>query len=293
LQRISHTFSVPVWVTMVIVLFLVSVVFCLLGKKFKGGRSFTSWSSSLYNTWAVTVSVPVTEMPRSIVLRLTLIGFVWYCFAMSTVFQAFFTSYLVDPGYQKQLTTLEEILESGIEFGYPPAFDMFYGNSSDWRHMELLLKRVKCSTVETCIDRIRETGNFATFSVTNVVQYYTNFMNYPSFICPLNDYDFFPVFFCFYVPKGSFLLEFVNRLVSVATESGMIVKRERDIIIENKGVADSGIIFGDYFVFTLIHLRIAFYTLFLGQCLSVLLFVGELLFHLTLKKCNFCCFIVL
>jgi hypothetical protein len=116
LQGISRIFSVPVWVTMVIAFFLVSAASRWLANKFKGGRSFTSWSSSLYNTWAVTVGLSVTEMPRSIVLRLTLICFVWYCFAMSTVFQAFFTSYLVDPGYQTQLTTLEGILESCIEF---------------------------------------------------------------------------------------------------------------------------------------------------------------------------------
>jgi hypothetical protein len=203
---------------------------------------------------------------------------------MSTVFQAFFTSYLVDPGYQKQLTTLEEILESGIDFGFRPDYDMFYGNSSDWRHKELLSTREECSPEQKCIRRIRETGNFASFSGTWVLQHHTDYISDHSFICPLNDEDTFPVFVSLYVPKGSFLLEFINRLVSLATESGMIVKVDRDDMYENKDVADSGKIFGDYFVFTLIHLQIAFYVLFVGHCLSLLFFVGELLFHFILKR---------
>jgi hypothetical protein len=287
LQRISHTFSVPVWVTMVIILLLVSAASWWLADKFKDARSFTSWSSSLYNTWAVTVGVPVTGMPRTIVLRLTLICFVWYCFAMRTLFQVFFTSYLVDPGYQKQLTTLEEILESGIEFGYPPDFDKFYVNSSDWRHIELLSKGEKCWPEVTCIDRIRESGNFAGLFETLRVQHRTNYLNDHNFICPLNDEDGFSHVLRFYVQKGSFLLEFLNRLVSISTESGLIVKWIRDGIYVNKDAPDCGKIFGDYFVFTLSHLRIAFYILFVGHGLSVLLFVGEFLFHFGLRRVSF------
>jgi hypothetical protein len=203
---------------------------------------------------------------------------------MSTVFQAFFTSYLVDPGYQTQLTTLEEILESGIGFGYPPEFDVWYTDSSDWRHKELLSKREACWPEETCIDRIRETGNFASLCQAWVVVHNTNISSDHSLICPLNDVDTFPVFLSFYVPKGSFLLEFVNQLVSVATESGMAVKVDRDRTCKNKDVADSREIFGDYFVFTVSHLRVAFYVLFVGHGLSVLLFVGELLYYFILKK---------
>jgi hypothetical protein len=203
---------------------------------------------------------------------------------MSTVFQAFFTSYLVDPGYQKQLTTLEEILESGIVFGYRPEFDIVYSDSSDWRHKELLSKRENCSPQEACIDRIRETGNFATLCETWLVQDYTHFVNDRSFICPLNDECSFTVFISFYLPKGSFFLEVINRLVSFATESGMILKADRDKMYKNKNVTDSRSVFGEYFVFTLGHLRIAFYVLFVGNGLSLLYFLGEVLFHFSLKR---------
>jgi len=51
--------------------------------------------------------------------------FVLYCFAISTVFQTFLASALVDPGYENQLISLDEILDSGIEFGYDE-YDNFF-----------------------------------------------------------------------------------------------------------------------------------------------------------------------
>ncbi|XP_021939798.1 uncharacterized protein LOC110839677 isoform X4 [Zootermopsis nevadensis] len=279
LQRISNIFSVSVWSAMVIVFLLVTVASWWLAKGVDEVPSYTSFSSSLFNNWAVMVGVSVTEMPRKFTLKLTFLGFVWYCFAMSTVFQTFFTSFLVDPGYQKQLTTLEEILESGMAFGYRNDFDIHYDESSDWRHKELLSKREDCSPEIMCIDRIRETGNYATLSEEWLVQDYTNFINDHSFICPLNDDDTFFILISFYFPKGSFLLEFINRFISSSTESGMIVKMDRDRRYKNKDVPEPGNVFGEYFIFTLGHLSVAFYILLFGHSLSLLLFIGELLYH--------------
>jgi hypothetical protein len=180
---------------------------------------------------------------------------------------------------------LEEILESGIEFGYKGECDFYYDESTDWRHKEILAKRKECSSAEACVDRIRETGNFAFLLQEWYVQNYINYINDHSFVCPLNDYDTFNVFVCFYLPKGSILLEFTNRFATSITESGLAVKVYRDGLLQNKDVDVSGEIFGDYFVFTVSHLRLAFYILFLGDFLSVLFFFGELLYSFR-KNCS-------
>jgi hypothetical protein len=61
----------------------------------------------------------VTEQPISDKLRLGYLLFVWYSCAVSTVFQTFFTSVLVDPGMKKQISSIDELLSSGLEYGYP------------------------------------------------------------------------------------------------------------------------------------------------------------------------------
>jgi hypothetical protein len=284
LHSISHIFSTSVWAAMVTVLFLVAVTSWLLARQTNDSRSYTTFSSALYNVWAVSVGVSVTQMPRGSMLKLTLLVLVWYSFAMSTLFQTFFMSFLVDPGYQKQLTTLEEILESGMKFGYRNDFVKFYEESSDWRHKELLARREECSPEEICLNKIRETGDFATLAEEWFVQNFTYSINDHSFVCPLNDDDYFFVFLSVYVQKGSFLLEFVNKIVTFAMESGMALKADRDRRISNRDVPDPADIFGEYFVFTPNHLRIAFYILFLGHSVSFILFVCELIYHSRLRK---------
>jgi hypothetical protein len=284
LQRISHIFSPSVWAAIVIVLFLVAVTFWLLARQGNDSRSYTTFSSALYNVWAVTVGVSVTQMPRGSMLKLMLLVLVWYSFAMSTVFQTFFTSFLVDPGYQQQPTAFEEIFESGMKFGYLHEYDKFYKDSSDWRHKELLAKREECSTKQICLNKIRETGDFATLVDEWYVQNFTNSIDDHSFVCPLNDDDYHFVYLSIYVQKGSFLLEFINKLVRVATESGLLEKAMTDYVTTNRDVPDPADIFGEYFVFTLTHLRIAFYILLVGHSLSFVVFVCEHIYRSRLGR---------
>jgi hypothetical protein len=164
LQRISHIFSPSVWVAIVVVLFLVTVCSCCLAKQSNDIRFYTTLSSALYNIWAVTVGVSVTGIPRSLRLMFLFVGFVLYCSAISNIFQTFLTSFLVDPGYEYLLTSLDEILESGIEVGYPDGFDIFLGLYSDLRQKESVERGKSCSTSELCIDSIRNTGKFAIFA---------------------------------------------------------------------------------------------------------------------------------
>ena len=283
LQKISHIFTPSVWVVIVVVLFLVTVTFWCLAKQSNDIRSYTTISSALYNVWAVTVGVPVAGMPRSFRFRFLFLVFVLYCFAMSTVFQTFLTSFLVDPGYDNQLTSLDEILDSGIEFGYHKYAQTFFILSSDLRHEEVVERGKVCSTSEACIGRIRETGNFATFAAVWEVWNYTNVINDHSTICLLNDDDYNFFFVTAYMQNGSVFLESLNKFVFLYTESGMFHRMLRDTIYMSISTRNTIDVSDGYFVFTLNHLRIAFYILFFGHGLSFLLFLCEVFYHFRLR----------
>jgi len=283
LQRISHIFNPSVWVAFVVVLFLFTVTSWCLAKQSNNIRSYSTMSNALYNVWAVTVGVSVTGRPRSLRLKMLFFVFVLYCSAISTVFQTFLTSFLIDPGYCNQLTSLDEILYSGIEFGYPDVFRNFFAISSDLRHEEFIERGEICSTYEVCIDRIRETGNFATFLPVWVVQNYTNIINDHSTVCLLNDDDYVFIFLTAYVQKGSFFLESLNKFFALSIESGVFDKALRNIEFMLKPFRQSSDLSAGYFVFTLSHLRIAFSILFVGHSLSFLLFLCEVFFHFILK----------
>jgi hypothetical protein len=279
LQRISHIFSPAVWAAIVVVLFLVTVASCCLAKQSNDIRSYTTMSSALYNIWSVTVGVSVTGTPRSLRLKLLFVVFVLYCFAISTVFQTFLTSLLVDPGYDNQLTSVDEILDSGIEFGYPRGFGIFFGVASDTRHQYVFKRGEKCSTFELCIDKIRETGKYACFVPVQLAQNYISTIHDHSSVCLLNDDEYYFSFITTYVQKGSFFLESVNKFVALSLESGMIDKTVKDSVFMSGPIRNDTDVSDGYFVFTLSHLCIAFYIIFVGHGLSFVLFLCELFYH--------------
>jgi len=225
----------------------------------------------------------VTGIPRGLRFRLLFFVFVLYCFAISTVFQTFLTSFLVDPGFESQLTSLDEILDSGIEFGCDEETNILFSLSSDLRHKEVVERAERCSNTEVCIDRIRETGNFATFASMWFVQYYKNITNDHSTVCLLNDDDYGIIFITTYVQQGSIFLELLNKFVALYTESGLGAKATRDSIFVPKPIRHNIDVSDGYFVFTLSHLRIAFYILFVGQGVSFLTFLCEVFYHLRLR----------
>jgi hypothetical protein len=53
---------------------------------------------------------------------------------------------MVDPGYENQLTSLDEILDSGIEFRYRDILNIFFGVTSISRHNEVAERAEICST---------------------------------------------------------------------------------------------------------------------------------------------------
>jgi hypothetical protein len=128
------------------------------------------------------------------------------------------------------LTSLDEILESGIEVGYPDGFDIFFGLSSNLKQKETFERGKSCSTSELCIDSIRKTGKFAIFAPVWVGQNYTIIINDHSTVCLLNDDDYDFTLITTYVQKYSFLLELLNKHIILSFESGLYDRLAKDII---------------------------------------------------------------
>ncbi|KAJ4439600.1 hypothetical protein ANN_07728 [Periplaneta americana] len=66
--------------------------------------------------WAIAMGVSVPTFPQSHLLRFLFFTCMCYCFAISTVFQGFFTSFLIEPGSENHISSVDEMLESGINY---------------------------------------------------------------------------------------------------------------------------------------------------------------------------------
>jgi len=66
------------------------------------------------------VGVSVPQKPTTSTLSFLFYLYVCFCFAISTVFQAIFVSYLVEPKYEKKIETVNELLDFDVVYGHHP-----------------------------------------------------------------------------------------------------------------------------------------------------------------------------
>jgi hypothetical protein len=60
------------------------------------------------------------------------------------VFQAYLTTYLIEPGYEEPIKTVEEMVTSDRKFGFFDEYEVFFNDVSDSFESAILNKYVRC-----------------------------------------------------------------------------------------------------------------------------------------------------
>jgi hypothetical protein len=293
LHKISQIFALSAWLGIFFVLVLVSVTFLYLAKPpykkhIHETQHYRTVSNCFYNIWAVTLGVPVTEQPRSDKLRAVFVLFVWYSFAVSTVFQTFLTSVLVDPGVEKQISSIDELLSSGLEYGYFADYDYFYfgDDSTDWTNAAIRANRKNCTEQMECIRRVIENRDFVAMDNEILVAYFVanNYPETPNLLCTMDEY-IVVTWHVMCLQKGGPFLEIFSEVVRRLVESGLAVKTYTDTVYSWRLQALSKVDYSgsedysdsEYFVFSVWHLQIAFLILMVGFSCSLFFLIFEVL----------------
>jgi hypothetical protein len=158
-EKLMTIFSLSVWLTMALVPLLTTAVFwCVVNVPYRSvcneTHTYQSLSHCFQNAWAVFMGVSVPQQPTTSTLRVFFFLYVCFCFAISTVFQAFFVSYLVEPMYEKKLETLDDLLDSDVVYGN---FQLIRFAQGTFSYPELVKflehKKLKedCSHIRKCV----------------------------------------------------------------------------------------------------------------------------------------------
>jgi hypothetical protein len=105
------------------------------------------------------MAVSLPKLPVNTKLRVFFLLFVWYCFAINTVFQAFFITYLVEPGYSKQIKTFDDLIQSGLMYGYFEDSDLALKLSMYYERTKIRSPRFYCSEYDDCLERLTTHGD--------------------------------------------------------------------------------------------------------------------------------------
>jgi len=287
-DRFLTVFDASVWLMVLIVFVLTSALFWFLANYPDRvveieSRKLQTIPNSIYNAWSIFIGVSVPEMPRSWNLRIFFLVYVCYCFAMSTVFQAFFVSYLVEPGYGEKISTLQELIDSNINYGFNSAFEFGMSTMDFSDHLQFpLTRRVDCAIPKNCLRRVITDGDVATFSTPEYTNYIFNElghlgeMNSPCFL----DENFFNINLVSVFFKGNPLLNQFNKIIRRCHEGGLMIRywiqlnHEALLRSSTKSNEDGSSM---YFVFSLSHMLPAFIVLCFGYLCSSIVLIAECL----------------
>jgi hypothetical protein len=201
---------------------------------------------------------------------------------MSTVFQAFFTSFLVEPGYGKKFETFDELLHSNLSYGYNGALEGGMTSTSYGEFHRFPYSGIQdCNDIVECMRRIANNDQLCTISTPRISQYLASEMGIrdsSKSLCTLEE-DLFTVGFTFVLNNGSPFLKRLNELTRRIQEGGLLNRYWSQLLWATN--LRSKMTVGDdkedlYFVFSLSHLSPAFCALGFGYVLSSAVFLAEI-----------------
>jgi hypothetical protein len=209
-----------------------------------------------------------------------------YSLAVNTVFQAFVSTFLVDPGLEKQISSVDDMLNTEFRYGMSRSFERFLYNLPLTQISAIRKHTERCANVTDCAKKVAEETNFVTVLSSGVVQYLNTYQTLDetgaSLLYIVKDFKLWKNFKVFLLPKGSGLLEPFNKLMTAAQESGLVSYFWRDILRSSalkSGSIRIHTLLDDYKVFTLTYLQSAFILLCVGHICAFCLLVAELLCH--------------
>jgi hypothetical protein len=114
-KSIHKIFSSLVWKWFIAAAILALIIIRLLGKyemrhHVRESTNYKTIMYCIYNVWAVITGVSVPQKTITLSLRIFFIDWVWYSAAMTNVNQAYFIGLLVNPGFEKSITTLNYLI---------------------------------------------------------------------------------------------------------------------------------------------------------------------------------------
>ncbi|KAJ9575722.1 hypothetical protein L9F63_007368 [Diploptera punctata] len=284
IQRIVSIFSVVTWIMLMVIFFLGSLTLWFISNVDINNRRMESISSRnimqcFYNAWAIFLGVSVTEMPRTCYVRLFFIFYVCYCYAVSMVFQAFFTTFLVEPGYGREFTSYEEIIATNVTYGAIDTLDNFLFVKLGYEEHNGAKFVVNCADITHCVLRAMFKGDIMLFTGTN----------FPYYLALKKGVHDVNKRVCFYhdivtvaklsiaTQKGNPLMSKLNDHVQKCLEGGIHemfwshLKHTYRLQAEKK--SDQSDL---YFVFTVRLLAPAFILLFCGYAISFIVLIFEI-----------------
>jgi hypothetical protein len=191
----------------------------------------------------------------------------------------------VNPGFERKINTEDDLLDSGIRYGYTDDYGRVINN------ITIRNGASNCVNHNACLENVIKYGNFVTISDPFHVDYYRTNLSWHDIhlpVCTMEE-DILKVSIVMYLTKGHPLLERINKVTRGIVEAGMVVKWKNELMYMRRiqSISYYGRDFATgsddldkkYVAFTIFQLQSAFFVLLIGYIISVSTLVVELIYY--------------
>jgi hypothetical protein len=284
-KSISMVFLPETWgAVLVAIIFAVVVMLCLVKREKTEHEFYRNCANCVSSVWTAVLGISTPHMPNTTSVRIFFVSWIWYCLAINTVFQTLLTSFLIEPGLEHQINSIEEILASNSKYGYNQWFDVVVRQSADTLSKVILQNRVECGegNQPPCLDWVAYHGNFSLLCSKTLLDYlltrkYIDKHGKP-LICQAGGL-FFPLNYVTYMAKGSPFLNPFDEIITRILESGISAEWiEIGLYLQrvHAGVTARKTLAGEYSSLSLEHAQSIFAILLPGLSFSALVFFLEI-----------------
>jgi hypothetical protein len=297
-KSIYMVFHSSTWIALLLsVIFAVVVILCMVTLETSELKIYRNCRNCFSSVWAAVLGMSIPFMPKTIPVRLFFMSWIWYCLAINTIFQSFLISFLIEPGLQRQMNSIHEILASKVKYGYNEWFDVVVRDAEDDLSKTVLQNRIACNVDEPpCLDWVAHHDNFSLLCSRTLLDYllireYLD-KNGKPLICQAGGL-FFPLNYVTYMAKWNPLLNRFNDVITRGLESGiphMWFQSGRHLQHLQAGTTGRRAVVGEYYDLSLEHSQAIFAILLPGTALSVTVFIIELFYRKfsRIRLINYC-----
>lgn len=278
----ARVFDPMTWLVGFLVIILSSIFMRILYsfhtvKHKEVSHNYWRFAVCLFNIWAVFLGEGVPIMPCSLPLRMFFLSMIIYSLAVNTIFQTFFTSYIVNPGLLHQISDVDELVDSDLIYAFYYVLDKFF--TADF--LQKLKPRVQCEPFK-CLDYVATQNNYATFCGRALLAYIVDELVKQEGKHEIYAFreDSFQLNSVMLMPKGSHLFDRVNMVMTHIVEAGLPNQFLKSILDSRRieaGILALEDLSGEYSALSLSHLQGSFFFLLMGVTLGLIMFLLEVI----------------
>ncbi|PSN50479.1 Ionotropic receptor 677 [Blattella germanica] len=286
--KFYKVFSYPLWIIIIALTLLIAFTIHLLIKianayENKSEIYVTNIVHILLIMWGALLGEGVKIRPVNYVFRTIVLSWILFSFMISIVFQSFFTSFLIEPGMEKAISNLKELMSSNVNLRAPEIeYDIW---NDTFKEYNMTVKTDRMFNEQMYFEEYRRYQNFAFVGDVSYANFYCPPVHkYQAHRCCNIDDQTITVYYSFLIPRSSFFRDLFPMVLFRVVESGLVNENKR-MIHEHPGfqkqewrtvsVSKFPLPSEEYFTFSLKHVQVMIYLLITGYTVSVIAFIVE------------------